>query len=430
LKAKQSNRLGVCIIGVNGAVSTTVVAGVALMKKGLVPRLGMITDGDLGKLLNLAPLEDMVFCGWDLNPMNGYEAAVHHEVVQRHLIDKVQDELSALKPWPAVASSNFLTSMAGKHMVAAKNFRDEIRMLTENLETFKKENDLTRVVMVNLTSTERHTEVSDVHRTVEAFEAGLDSDDPRISPGMKYLYVAIKLGILYANFTPSLAKVPALEKLAEQLGVPVAGADGKTGQTLIKTVLAPAFAIRALRVEGWYSTNILGNNDGLVLNDPASNKTKVTSKVSVLDDILGYKVDNHQVHIHYYRPRGDAKEAWDNIDLQGFVGERMQLKVNFLCKDSILAAPLVVDLVRLLDSAKKHGEKGIQRQLSVFFKAPYHAEGERPVHDLFKQFRMLEQWAEKVTRAESERSHGNGHANGNGKHEVKPAPAAERALIG
>jgi myo-inositol-1-phosphate synthase len=197
-----------------------------------------------------------------------------------------------------------------------------------------------------------------------------------------------------------LSKIPALEELADRRGVPIAGEDGKTGQTMLKTVLAPAFVIRQLRVDGWYSTNILGNNDGLVLDDPGSNKTKVQSKQKVLDDILGYAIQNHQVHIDYYRPRGDAKEAWDSIDLVGFLGERMQLKVDFLCKDSILAAPLVFDLVRLLDLAKRNKERGIQRQMSVFFKAPYHTEGERPMHDLFKQQAMLEAWLKSISRVD------------------------------
>jgi myo-inositol-1-phosphate synthase len=248
---------------------------------------------------------------------------------------------------------------------------------------------------------------------------------------MKYLYVACQMGIPHCNFTPSLSKIPALEKLSEKKGVPICGEDGKTGQTLLKTVLAPAFAVRQLQVEGWYSTNILGNNDGLVLNDPESNKTKVTSKKSVLDDILGYKVDDHQVHIHYYKPRGDAKEAWDNIDLGGFLGERMQLKVNFLCKDSILAAPLVIDMVRLMDVAKRHGEKGLQRQMSVFFKAPYHTEGERPVHDLFKQFDMLQKWADKVAAQPLQKA--NGSANGSNGHKPADKPAqkqTDRAAIG
>lgn len=282
-------------------------------------------------------------------------------------------------------------------MVGAKTFREEIGLLEANLNEFKSKHDLSRLVIVNLTSTEKFTKMEDVHQTLEAFEAGLDKSDERISPAMKYLYLAIKNGIPHANFTPSLCNIPALEKFAQNKGVPFAGDDGKTGQTLVKTVLAPMFQARDLHVDGWYSTNILGNNDGLVLNDPESNKTKVESKKSVLDDILGYKIDNHQVHIHYYKPRGDNKEAWDNIDFSGFAGEPMQMKVNFLCKDSILAAPLILDLARLLDSAKQHGEAGIQRQLSMFFKSPLHTAGEHPEHDFFKQRAMLENWAEKVT---------------------------------
>jgi myo-inositol-1-phosphate synthase len=281
----------------------------------------------------------------------------------------------------------------GDNCVEVKSFREEVTKLEADIVAWKKAHGLARVVMVNLSSTEHFLDKGDVHATPAAFEAGLDANDPRISPAMKYLYVAVKLGIPHANFTPSLSNVPALDAMANANGVPTAGADGKTGQTLLKTVLAPAFAIRALKVDGWYSTNILGNNDGKILDDPASNKTKVVSKKSVLDDILGYQVENHQVHIHYYKPRGDAKEAWDNIDIQGFLGEPMQIKVNFLCKDSILAAPLVIDLVRLLEHAQRVGERGIQRQLSLFFKSPYHAEGERPVHDVSRQYEMLLAWA-------------------------------------
>jgi myo-inositol-1-phosphate synthase len=389
--------LGVCIIGSNGAVATTVMAGVALMRKGLAPRHGMLTETDIKDKLGLASTDSFVFGGWDLRADNGYEAALHHQVVPKNLLDQVKEDLETFKPWPAVASEKFLKSWAGKNFVPAKNHREEIAILEDNLKQFKAKNDLQRVVMVNLTSTEKFIAIEDVHQTVEAFEAGLDKNDPRISPAMKYLYVSIKSGIPHANFTPSLATcVPALEKLAEKHKVPVAGDDGKTGQTLVKTVLAPMFNIRQLYVQGWYSTNILGNNDGLVLNDPESNKTKVESKKSVLDDILGYKVEDHQVHIHYYKPRGDAKEAWDNIDVLGFIGEPMQLKVNFLCKDSILAAPIVIDLARLLDAAKQKGEAGIQRQMSLFFKCPSHSPGEHPVHDLFKQRDMLDAWVAKV----------------------------------
>ncbi len=397
-RVNMGRKVGVCIIGLNGAVATTITAGVALMKKGLVPRRGMITEGTLGKKLDLVSLDDLVFGGWGVVEESSYEAALHHRVVRRDQLDQVKEELSSLKPWPAVVSSKFLKSMQGHYRVAAKSTRDELLQIEKDLLTFKATHKLEDLVMVNLASTEKFCEVQDVHRSLAAFEAGLDSNDDRISPAMKYYYAACKLGVPHVNFTPSLTKVPALEELAEKCGVPVAGEDGKTGQTLLKTVLAPAFALRDLHVDGWFSTNILGNNDGLVLNDPESNKTKIVSKQKVLDSILGYHVDDHQVHIHYYKPRGDDKEAWDNIDVSGFLGERMQIKVDFLCKDSILAAPLALDLVRLIDCAKRNGEKGIQRQLSMFFKAPYHNEGEQPTHDFFKQNDILNRWADKVTQ--------------------------------
>ena len=297
-----------------------------------------------------------------------------------------------------VVSHRFLKADAD-NVVTAKGHREELELLTRNVKEFKAANKLDRLIIVNLGSPERHAEVADVHRTVAAFEAGLTRNDDRISPAMKYLYLACKLGAGHVNFTPSLTKVPALEALAESSGIPIAGEDGKTGQTLLKTALAPAFAVRQLHVQGWFSTNILGNNDGRVLDDPESNKTKVASKLSVLDEILGYEVTDHQVHINYYRPRGDEKEAWDNIDVLGFLGERMQIKINFLCKDSILAAPLVIDLVRLMDIAQRCGERGIQRQFSLFFKAPYHRDGERAVNDLFKQNALLQEWVEKVARS-------------------------------
>ena len=394
----EAKRVGVLIVGSHGAVATTVMAGVALMRKGLAPRHGMMTESAACAGLPLAAVDDLVFGGWDLRTDNAYEAALEHAVVPRLLLDQVKSELESIRAWPAVVSPRFLGAMAGKNVVAAQSFREELEIIAANVEAFKLRHGLARVVIVNLASTERYIQVEDVHRTLPAFEAGLDANDPRISPAMKYLYIACQLGLPHCNFTPSLTKIPALEELAERRGVPVAGEDGKTGQTMLKTVLAPAFAIRQLHVEGWFSTNILGNNDGLVLDDPGSNKTKIESKSKVLDDILGYQVGSHQVHIHYYKPRGDAKEAWDNIDLVGFLGERMQLKVDFLCKDSILAAPLVIDLVRLLDLAKRHKERGIQRQMSVFFKAPYHTIGERPQHDLFKQQAMLEAWLAQVAR--------------------------------
>jgi myo-inositol-1-phosphate synthase len=281
--------------------------------------------------------------------------------------------------------------------MGAGSYRAQIEQLTRDVQEFKRKHELDRLVMVNLASTESYLEIAPVHATIEAFEAGLDRDDPAISPAMRYFYVANKLGIPHCNFTPSLTNIPALAEQAARTRTPYGGGDGKTGQTLLKTALASVMRARRWHIEGWYSTNILGNNDGLVLHAPGSNKTKVLSKASVLDSIVGYHVENHAVHIHYYKPRGDAKEAWDNIDIVGFGGVPMQIKVNFLCQDSVLAAPLVLDLVRLLDVAKRAGESGIQRQLSLFFKSPHHAPGETPVHDLFKQEQLLLKWATELS---------------------------------
>ena len=418
------DKVGVVIIGVNGAVASTLIAGVELMTRGLAPRIGMVTEKteaqiaeSLTELLDFTPLEGIVFAGWDVRFANVYDGALHHKVLPRDTLSEVKDKLEAIKPWPAVFAKKYAENVEGEHIVHAKGYRDEIAILQKDIEAFKKERGLSRVVMVNLASTESFLEVAPVHETLAAFEAGLDRNDAAISPAMRYFYAAARLGIPYCNFTPSLTNVPALAELAEKTSTPFAGMDGKTGQTMLKTALAATMRVRRLHIDGWYSTNVLGNNDGLILNAPGSNKTKVMSKASVLDSIVGYHVENHQVHIHYYKPRGDSKEAWDNIDIVGFAGIPMQIKVNFLCQDSALAAPLVIDLVRLLDVAKRTGDRGIQRQLSLFFKSPYHAPGETPVHDLFKQEQLLLQWA----REKSARARVNGHrqpqaapANGNG----------------
>jgi myo-inositol-1-phosphate synthase len=405
------SRLGVVIVGVNGAVASTLIAGVELMVRGLVPRIGMMTEpssarvvDSLSALLEFVTLEDLVFAGWDVRFANVYEGALHHKVLPRESLAAVRDKLEAITPWPGVFSPAYAQNVTGDNRVDARNFRAEQAILRGHIEDFKRLRGLERVVIVNLASTEAFLETTAVHNSLDAFETGLDRSDPAISPAMRYFYAANDLGIPYCNFTPSQTNVPALAKQAELSRTPYAGMDGKTGQTLLKTALAPMMRVRRLRIEGWYSTNFLGNNDGLVLDSPGSNKTKVLSKASVLDSIVGYHVENHQVHIHYYKPRGDSKEAWDNIDIVGFAGTPMQIKVNFLCQDSALAAPLVIDLVRLLDVAKRLGESGIQRQLSVFFKSPYHSEGESPEHDLFKQEQLLMAWA----REKSSKSRPNG----------------------
>ena len=406
------SKLGVVIVGVNGAVASTLIAGVELMVRGLVPRIGMVTEAgsariaeSLTSLLEFAPLEDLVFAGWDVKFSNVYEGAVHHKALPREALESVRHELESITPWPGVFARKYAEKVTGDNTLSVPTFRAEIAVVKRNVEEFKRAHSLERVVMVNLASTESFLEMSQVHATLEAFELGLDRNDAAITPAMRYFYAANELGIPHCNFTPSQTNIPALARQAERTRTPYAGMDGKTGQTLLKTALAAMMRVRRLHIEGWYSTNVLGNNDGLALDSPASNKTKVLSKASVLDSIVGYHVENHQVHIHYYKPRGDAKEAWDNIDIVGFAGVPMQIKVNFLCQDSALAAPLVIDLVRLLDVAKRKGEHSIQRQLSMFFKSPFHAEGESPVHDLFKQEQLLLAWA----REKSATARPNGH---------------------
>ena len=398
----MGKKLGVVIVGVNGAVSSTVIAGVELMVRNIVPRVGMITEPgnpapgeQITDHMAFTPLEDIVFGGWDLQFSDVYAAAVHHKVLPQEQLDQVKDKLQAIKPWPAVFSGEYASNAKGDNIVKVKNFREELAHIEKTILDFKKANDCETVVMVNLASTERYQETLDVHNSLAAFEKGIDENHSAISPAMRYFYVANKLGVPYCNFAPSLTNIKALEEQANELRNPYCGMDGKTGQTLLKTALASMFRVRNLKIIGWYSVNFLGNNDGLILDNPASNKTKVLSKAAVLDSIVGYRVENHQVHIHYYKPRGDAKEAWDNIDIGGFCGVPMQMKINFLCQDSILAAPLVLDMVRLIQVAKARGEKGIQEQLSIYFKSPYHSPDKKPQHDVFEQERMLLEWTRK-----------------------------------
>ena len=393
-------KLGVCIVGVHGAVASTVIAGVHMMVKGLAPRYGMVTEKtpaaiseSIADWLDFAPLENLVFGGWDLRFGNVYEGALHHKVFPADQLRPIKEQLETTVAWPAVIAKNGHAPEG--NFVLAENIREQIEIIKKNITEFKAKHGLDQVVMVNLASTEPYLAEAPAHKTLAAFEAAIDKNDKTITPAMRYFYAANELGVPYVNFTPSLTNVPALAEHADKKTNPYAGMDGKTGQTLVKTAIAAMFRVRRLHIEGWYSTNILGNNDGKVLADPEANKTKVLSKQSVLDSIVGYPVENHQVHIHYYKPRGDSKEAWDNIDLVGFAGVPMQIKVNFLCSDSALAAPLVLDLVRLLDVAKRVGERGIQRQLSLYFKSPYHAPSEQPQHDVFEQEEMLLAWARK-----------------------------------
>jgi myo-inositol-1-phosphate synthase len=403
-------KLGVLLVGM-GAVSTTTIAGVLAVRRGLAPPIGALTQMGtirLGKrtegrsplikdFVPLASLDDVVFGGWDIFDDNSYEAAKTAGVLEADLLDNIRPELEAIKPMPAVFDRRYVKRLDGPNVKKGKNKRDLADQLGEDMRRFKKDNNCDRLVMVWCGSTEVFLTESPAHATGSAFEKALEANDDSIPSSMVYAYAAIKEGIPYANAAPNLsADVPALLELADKTGSPLAGKDLKTGQTLIKTIIAPGLKARLLGVEGWYSTNILGNRDGEVLDDPESFKTKEESKKSVLDYILQpnlypelYKDLCHVVRINYYPPRGDNKEGWDNIDIFGWLNYKMQLKVNFLCRDSILAAPIVVDVALFLDLAKRAGMEGIQEWLSFYFKSPMHAPGLYPEHDLFIQSMKL-----------------------------------------
>jgi len=408
--APATGKLGVMCVGL-GAVATTFIAGVLAVRKGLaIPigsvtqmgtiRLGKRTDGRaplVKDFVPLAELQDIVFGGWDIFEDNCYESAKNAGVLDERLLDQLKPELEAIKPWKAVFDRQYVKRLDGPNVKKGKNKRDLAEQLREDIRNFKKDNNLSRLVMIWCGSTEIFLTEAPCHQSIEAFEKGLEASDPAIPSSMIYTYAALMEGVPYANGAPNLSvDVPAMMDLAQKNQCPITGKDFKTGQTLIKTVIAPGLKARLLGVQGWYSTNILGNRDGEVLDDPESFKTKEESKKSVLDYILQpdlypqlYKDICHVVRINYYPPRGDNKEGWDNIDIFGWLGYPMQLKINFLCRDSILAAPIVLDLVIFLDLAKRAGWSGIQEWLSFFFKSPMHAKNLYPEHDLFIQSMKL-----------------------------------------
>ena len=402
--------LGVVLPGM-GAVSSTFIAGVEAVKKGLSKPIGSLTQMGtirLGKrtahrvpaikdFVPLASLEDLVFGGWDLFPDDIYRAALKAGVLDQALLRKVKSSLQEIHPWRAAFDEFYVKRLHGNHVKKAKNKMELAEQIQDDIEKFRKKHKLSRIVMVWCGSTEIFMKVDPVHQTIESFEKGLMENDRAIAPSMIYAYAAIKSGIPYANGAPNLsADIPALIRLANDNSVPICGKDFKTGQTLMKTILAPGLKSRLLGLNGWFSTNILGNRDGEVLDDPESFKTKEESKLSVLDQILQpqhypdlYSDFTHKVRINYYPPRGDNKEGWDNIDIFGWLGYPMQIKVDFLCRDSILAAPLVLDLVLFLDLAHRCNMKGIQEWLSFYFKSPMCAPELYPEHDLFIQLMKL-----------------------------------------
>jgi len=408
--APAKGKLGILLPGM-GAVASTFIAGVLSARKGLGKPVGSLTQMGtirLGKrtehrnplikdFVPLAELKDIVFGGWDIFPDNMYQAARKAGVLEEQHLAPIRSELEKIKPMSAVFDPAYVARISGVNVKKGKTKWDVAQQLIADIAAFKKKNRCDRLVMVWCGSTEKFQTATSVHQTVAAFEQGLKANAPEIAPSTIYTYAALKSGVAYANGAPNLSvDIPAMLELADQNGVPVCGKDFKTGQTFMKTVLAPAFKARLLGMNGWFSANILGNRDGEVLDDPEAFKTKEESKLSVLDAILEpelhpdlYGNVDHRVRISYYPPRGDNKEGWDNIDIFGWMGYPMQIKINFLCRDSILAAPIVLDLALFLDLAQRSKMKGIQEWLSFYLKSPMAAPGLSPEHDLFIQLMKL-----------------------------------------
>ncbi|WP_031498014.1 inositol-3-phosphate synthase [Bryobacter aggregatus] len=408
--APADGKLGILIPGL-GAVATTTIAGVEAIKQGLgkpvgsltqlaTIRLGKRTDNNtpyIRDFVPLAKLDQLVFGGWDIYNDNCYEAAKNANVLDAPLLDKLKGPLESIKPMSAVFDQEYVKRIHGPNVKQSKDKFELVQALMDDIKNFKERTGATRATMIWCGSTETFKKPTQVHQSVKDFEAGLKASDPDIAPSQMYAYAALMSGVPFANGAPNLTTdIPAMLELSRERSLPICGKDFKTGQTFMKTVLAPGFKARMLGMSGWFSTNILGNRDGEVLEDPGSFKTKEETKLSVLDEILQpdlypdlYKDLYHAVRINYYPPRGDAKEGWDNIDIFGWLGYPMQIKVDFLCRDSILAAPLVLDLVLFLDLAQRAGMRGIQEWLSFYFKGPMTAPGLYPEHDLFIQLMKL-----------------------------------------
>ncbi len=404
-------KLGILIPGL-GAVATTFIAGVEAVKKGIAQPIGSLTqmgnirvgkrtenrNPSINEFVPLAQLNDIVFGGWDIYEDNVYEAALNAKVLELPLLQSIKSELEAIKPMKAVFDRSYVANLDGVNVKKAATKYDLAMAVIDDIENFKAINDLERVVIVWCGSTEKYIEQSEVHSNIYSFEQALRDNDDRIAPSMIYAYAALKIGVPFANGAPNLTcDIPALTELARETETPIGGKDFKTGQTLMKTILAPGLHARALGVRGWFSTNILGNRDGYVLDNPENFKTKEVSKLSVLDEIFKPELNPqlygelyHKVRINYYPPHGDNKESWDNIDIFGWLGYSMQIKINFLCRDSILAAPIVLDLALFLDLAKRAGMSGIQEWLSFYFKSPQTLPELAPEHDIFKQLIKLQ----------------------------------------
>jgi myo-inositol-1-phosphate synthase len=408
--APADGKLGILIPGI-GAVSTTFIAGVEAVKRDLAKpigsltqlatiRLGKRTEGRTPRIQDFVPLaklDDLVFGGWDIYEDDAFQAATKAAVLETSLLEQVKAPLQAIKPMKAVFDTEYVRRIDGPNKKTQGSQMDKAQALIQDIKDFKKNTGASRLVMIWCGSTEVFHRPSAVHQTLESFEAGLAKNDPEIAPSQIYAYAALMAGVPFANGAPNLTHdIPALLDVSRDRNIPICGKDFKTGQTFMKTLLAPGLKSRMLGMSGWFSTNILGNRDGEVLEDPGSFKSKEETKLSVLEHILQpelypdlYKNLYHAVRINYYPPRGDAKEGWDNIDIFGWLGYPMQIKIDFLCRDSILAAPLVLDLVLFLDLAQRAGMRGIQEWLSFYFKAPMTAPGLYPEHDIFIQLMKL-----------------------------------------
>jgi myo-inositol-1-phosphate synthase len=408
---KPGGKLGVLIVGLNGAVSTTFLAGVFAIRKGLAKpigsvaqmatiRIGKRSENNFPFIKNFVPLEsidNLIFGGWDIRDENCLEASQYAKVLEEKDIRNVAEDLEKLKPMKAVFDQQYVKRLTGNYVKTGENKYELMLQLRDDIKNFKEKNSVDRIVVIWAGSTEIFIPIKDVHKTKESFVEGMKNNDIDIAPSMLYAWAAVEEGAAYINGSPGLSvDIPAIIDLATEKNIPIAGKDFKTGQTLIKTVIGPMLKTRMLGLNGWFSTNILGNRDGEVLDDASSFKTKEESKLSVLDTVLQpeiypelYGNFYHKVRINYYPPRGDNKEGWDNIDLFGWLGYPMQLKINFLCRDSILAAPVMLDLILFTDLAFRANMSGIQDWLSLFFKSPMHSPGAVPEHDLFIQLMKL-----------------------------------------
>jgi myo-inositol-1-phosphate synthase len=408
--APPEGKLGVLVPGM-GAVTTTFLAGLEAFKRNLgkpigsltqlgTIRLGKRTEGRSPAIRDFVPLakmEDIVVGGWDIYEDNAYEAAVKAGVLEKSLLEQVKEPLSAIKPMKAVFDQSYVKRITGPNVMTGGSKMDHAERVMDDIRNFQKTTGVSRMTMIWCGSTEVYHQAAAVHATLRDFESGLVKNDPEISPSQIYAYAALKSGVSYANGAPHLTTdMPALLELAKKMNLPVAGKDYKSGQTFMKTLIAPGLKSRMLGLNGWFSTNILGNRDGEVLDEPGSFRSKEVSKSSALEYILQgelypdlYGDFYHKVRIEYYPPRGDAKEGWDNIDIFGWLGYPMQIKINFLCRDSILAAPLMLDIVLFMDLAQRAGMRGIQEWLSFYFKAPMHAPEIYPEHDIFIQLMKL-----------------------------------------